>query len=90
MTILKEPQVTEKATGLTKQNQYIFKVAEGSNKVQVKKAVEQLYGVEVLNVKIIKARPKRRRLGGISGWRKSYKKAVVKIKEGQKIEVLPR
>jgi large subunit ribosomal protein L23 len=88
--ILKTPQVTEKATGLVGQNQYVFKVWPGANKVETKKAIEGLYGVDVISVKIIKVPRKRRRLGRISGWRKGYKKAIVKIKEGQKIEVLPR
>jgi large subunit ribosomal protein L23 len=88
--VLKTPQVTEKATGLVGQNQYVFKVWPKANKVETKKAIENLYGVDVISVKIIKVPRKRRRLGRISGWRKGYKKAIVKIKEGQKIEVLPR
>lgn len=88
--VLKTPHVTEKATDLTKQNQYIFKAWPKANKVEIKKAIEDLYGVDVLSVKIINIPPKRRRLGRIRGWRKGYKKAIVRIKEGQKIEVLPR
>jgi large subunit ribosomal protein L23 len=88
--VLKTPQVTEKATGLVGQNQYVFKVWPKTNKVETKKAIEDLYGVDVISVKIIKVPRKQRRLGRISGWRKGYKKAIVKIKEGQKIEVLPR
>ncbi len=88
--ILKSPQITEKATSLTEKNQYTFKVWPRSNKSEIKKAVENLYGVDVLSVNIVKAPKKERRLGRISGWRKGYKKAIVKIKEGQKIEVLPR
>ena len=88
--ILKAPQITEKATALTGKNQYTFKVWPGANKVEIEKAIEDLYGVEVISVKIIKVPRKRRRLGRIRGWRAGYKKAIVKIKEGQKIEVLPR
>ena len=88
--VLKTPQVTEKATGLVGQNQYVFKVWPRANKVETKKVIEDLYGVDVISVKIIKVPRKRRRLGRISGWRKGYKKAIVKIKEGQKIEVLLR
>ena len=82
--------MTEKATELAKKNQYVFKVWPRANKVEIKKAIEDIYGVDVVSVKIIKVPRKRRRLGRISGWRKGYKKAIVKIKEGQKIEVLPR
>ena len=88
--VLKTPHVTEKATDLTKKNQYLFKIWPGANKLEVKKAIKDLYGVDVLSVKIINVPSKRRRLGRISGWRKGYKKAIVRIKEGQKIEVLPR
>jgi large subunit ribosomal protein L23 len=88
--VLKAPQVTEKATNLSERNQYIFKVYPDSNKPQIKKAVEDLYDVDVLSVKIINVRKKKRRLGRISGWRAGYKKAMVKIKEGQKIEIMPR
>jgi len=88
--ILKYPHVTEKATDLTKASQYVFNVYESANKTEVKKAVEDVYGVKVVSVKIIKIHPKRRRLGRIEGWRKGYKKAIVKLAHGQQIEILPR
>jgi len=88
--ILKTPQVTEKATDLVKKNQYVFKVYSRANKNEVKKAIESVYGVDVISVRVINVPAKRRRLGRQRGWRKGYKKAIVKIKEGQKIEVLPR
>lgn len=88
--ILYTPHVTEKATDLVEKNQYVFKVQPRANKVEIKKAIEDLYGVEVISVKIIKVPRKRRRLGRITGWRKGYKKAIVRIKEGQKIEIMPR
>jgi len=88
--VIKRPHVTEKATDLTSQNQYIFEVFEDSNKNQVKKAVEDVYGVDVVSVNIVNIPRKRKRLGRIEGWSGGCKKAIVKIKEGQKIEVLPR
>ena len=88
--ILKAPQITEKSTTLAEKNQYVFKVFPNTNKIEIKTAIEDLYNVDVLSVRIIKVRPKKRRLGRISGWRAGYKKAVVKIKAGQKIEVMPR
>lgn len=88
--ILKTPHVTEKATDLAAKNQYVFNVLPRANKVEIGKAIESLYGVDVLNVKIINIPPKRRRLGKQKGWREGYKKAIVRIKKGQKIEVLPR
>jgi len=89
-SVLKSPQITEKATELAKDNQYTFKVLLDSNKTEVKKELEELYGVDVVGVKIVKSPKKQRKVGRISGWRKGYKKAIVRIKEGQKIEVLPR
>jgi len=88
--VLKKPQVTEKATDLVGKDQYVFRVESASNKNEIKQAVEELYGVNVLNVKIINIPRKARRLGKVEGWRQGYKKAIVKIEHGQKIEVLPR
>jgi len=88
--ILKTPHITEKATDLVKKNQYVFKVFPEANKTEIKKAIEDLYGVDVESVKTINVPRKQRRLGRIRGWRKGYKKAIVKIKEGQKIEVMPK
>ena len=89
-SILVKPHISEKASNLTSSNKYIFEVAKKANKPEIKKAVESLYGVNVLSVNIINIPSKRRRLGRISGWRKGYKKAIVEIKEGQKIEIMPR
>jgi len=88
--VLAAPHVTEKATELISKNQYVFKVFQKANKIEIKKAIEEIYGVDVLKVRIIRIPRKPRRMGRISGWRKGYKKAIVKIKEGQKIEILSR
>lgn len=88
--ILKVPHVTEKATELIEENKYVFKVWPRANKVAVKEVIENIYGVDVIGVKIINIPKKQRRLGRQKGWRKGYKKAIVKIKKGQKIEILPR
>jgi len=88
--VLKRPHITEKATELTEENQYMFRVSKRSNKIEIKQAVADVYGVTVEKVRIINVPPKKRRLGKTQGWRKGYKKAIVKIKKGQEIEVLPR
>lgn len=88
--ILKTPHVTEKATSLTSKNQYVFKVWPRSNKIEVRKAVEDVFGVDVVSVKIINVMEKKRRLGKVKGFRSGYKKAIVRLKEGQKIEILSR
>ena len=88
--IIKSPQITEKASELAEENQYVFKVFPQAYKIQIKKAIEKIYGVDVEKVRIINVPSKTRRLGRISGVKPGYKKAVVKIKKGQKIEILPR
>jgi large subunit ribosomal protein L23 len=86
--ILKNPHITEKATDLTGKNQYVFKVFPKAGKSEIKKAVESLYGVEVTGVGIVNIPRKRKRVGRTMGFKGGYKKAIVRIKEGQKIEVL--
>ena len=88
--VLHSPHITEKATTLGEENKYLFKVLPRSNKIEIKKAIEDLYGVDVIDVKIINVPKRQRRMGRQMGWRKGYKKAIVKIEEGQKIEILPR
>ena len=85
---VKQPHISEKATDLAEKNQYIFEVLPDYSKNEIKKAVEGIYGVDVLSVNTIKIPSKKRRLGRTEGFRKAYKKAVVTIKEGQKIEIL--
>lgn len=88
--VLKSAHVTEKATDLAEKNQYVFNVWPRSNKKQVKDAVEEVYGIDVVSVRIVNIHSKTRRLGRRTGTKKGYKKAIVKVKEGQKIEILPR
>ena len=88
--VLESPHITEKATKLGEENKYVFKVFQKANKIEIKKAINDLYGVEVLDIKIINVPRKRKRLGRQFGWKKGYKKAIVKIKKGQKIEIISR
>lgn len=88
--VLRHAHITEKATQLEKDNQYIFRVFPRANKSEVKKAVKEVYGVDVTDVKIINVPAKRRRLGRSAGWRSGYKKAIVTVKQGQTINLLPR
>lgn len=91
---LNSVHITEKATDLTKDNQYVFNVSSRANKREVKKSIEEVYGVEVERVNMIHSPAKKRRLGRREGFREGlengYKKAIVKLKEGYKIEILPR
>ena len=90
--ILKEAHITEKATDLGKENKYIFKVFPKANKIEVKKAVQDLYGVGVRDVNIINIHRKTKRVSGRrrEGHKKGYKKAIVTLYKGEKMELLPR
>lgn len=88
--ILSFPHITEKASILGEKNKYIFSVFPRANKKEIKKAVEGTYGVEVVGVRIINIKGKKRRMGKHEGWSKGQKKAIVEVKKGQKIEILPR
>jgi len=85
--ILIKPLVTEKATALVAQNKYSFAVANKANKIEIKKAIKSLYGAEPLNVNLINMRGKRVQSGKVSGKKKVWKKAIVTLKPGQKIEI---
>lgn len=88
--ILKEPHISEKATILSDENKYIFKIYPRANKVEAKKAIEDVYGVKVKDVNIINVHRKRRILRGMEGFKTGYKKAIVTLEKGQKIEIIPR
>lgn len=88
--ILIGPHVTEKATTLASDNIYVFKIYRRSNKVKVKDAVEKLYNVNVLNVKIVNIPRKKKRRGRTQGFKSGYKKAIVRLKEGQQIDIMPK
>jgi len=86
--IISEPHISEKATNSSALNQYVFEVFAETNKKNIKEAVEIIYNVDVLSVNIINIPRKKRRMGKTQGFRKAYKKAIVKITEGQKIEII--
>ena len=91
MEILKKPLITEKASGLSeKAGKYTFLVEKKANKVEIKKAVEKMYGVNVeeVNTLIIASKPKNRntKTRVISGRKGSYKKAIVKVAKGETID----
>ena len=85
--VLLAPHVTEKSTTGNALNKYVFRVANTANKPEIKKAVEGKYGVVVLSVNILNTKPKAVRLGRTEGIRPGYKKAIVTLIQGDKIEV---
>ena len=86
-SIIQEPHISEKASVLTESNKYTFKVHKSSNKLEIKKSIEGIYGVTVLDVNMIKIPHKKRRLGRTEGFKKAFVKAIVTVKAGQKIEI---
>ncbi len=91
MAIIIKPIVTEKMTQLTdKLNRYGFKVDKNANKIEIKKAVEELYGVtvEAVNTAILPGKKKSRytKSGVIKGSTSDYKKAIVTLKQGETID----
>ena len=84
--ILVRPLVTEKSMAqLGNEQTYAFEVGLGANKIQIKRAVEQFYGVEVDEVRTIQMRGKMKRFGRHYGKRKNWKKAYVTLAEGHEI-----
>lgn len=84
--VLRRPIVTEKVMRQTPSNKYTFEVALDAGKIQIKEAVEKAFNVKVVDVNTSRIMGKRRRLGRHWGMTPTYKKAVVTIQEGQKIE----
>ena len=82
--IIKMPVLTEKTYDQFASKTYTFKVDKTANKIQIKKAVEEIFGVEVESVHTINADGKVRRQGTTSGRTASYKKAYVKLKKDSK------
>lgn len=85
--ILVKPMITEKATALGALNKYVFEVNPKMNKVEIKKAIRSIYNVDPIAVNIANYSGKKVRFGRIKGQRKGWKKAIITLKAGDKIEV---
>ena len=85
--VLMGPHISEKSTlAADTGNQVVFKVAVDANKAEVKQAVEGLFDVEVESVSILNVKGKSKRFGRFNGRRKDWKKAYVRLKDGQDID----
>lgn len=86
---IQQIQLTEKGTRLAESdNQYIFKVDRSANKIDVKRAVERLFGVHVENVNTFNRQGKKKRSGGAHlGRRSAWKRAIVTLKAGETIDL---
>ncbi|MGA1488429.1 MAG: 50S ribosomal protein L23 [Planctomycetota bacterium] len=88
-TIIVSPHITEKATErLDDHGVYVFKVARDANKIEIKAAVEDIFDVKVKNVNVSNQRGRRKRIGRSVGFTTGFKKAVVTLNPGHKIDVL--
>jgi len=86
--ILRRPLVTEKATDLAQNSQYTFEVARNANKVEIGKAIESIFDIHVTNVRTLNMRGKIKKYRGREGKTSDWKKAVVSLRKGEKIEVI--
>lgn len=90
LNVLRAPHISEKSARLQEANQYVFEVAPDATKADVKAAVEELFSVQVESVNMLNVKGKvksfRFRLGSRSGWRKAY----VRLREGQSIDVMAK
>ena len=85
--VLIRPLVTEKSNILMTENKYVFKVALKANKIEIRNAVEKIFNVKVLDVKTLIVNGKIKRMGKTAGYRSDYKKAIVKLAPGNRIEI---
>ncbi|MBR9826915.1 MAG: 50S ribosomal protein L23 [Alphaproteobacteria bacterium] len=81
------PVITEKSTLMAEENKVVFYVPLSANKKEIKEAVEALYNTQVVSVNTVKLHGKTKRFRGILGKRNDQKKAIVKLAEGQSIDV---
>ena len=87
--VIVRPLVTEKTIRSNEtDNTVVFEVAKGTNKIQIKQAVEEIFKVKVESVNVVNQKPKTKRMGRYIGKTSNLKKAYVKLKEGSKIDIL--
>lgn len=85
--VLKKPVVSERSMAMLEDNKYTFYVDPKANKIEIKNAVEELFNVTVLNVNTMSVKGKEKRMGRYVGRTADRKKAIVKLKAGDKIEI---
>jgi large subunit ribosomal protein L23 len=86
--VIQRPLVSEKSYGAMPSGKYMFRVRRDANKQDIARAVAEAFKVDVVSVNTMHMRGKERRRGRLSGFQPDWKKAVVTLKQGQKIENL--
>ncbi|MCF2601009.1 MAG: 50S ribosomal protein L23 [Veillonellaceae bacterium] len=84
--IIIRPLITEKSTTLMAEGKYVFEVAKAANKIEIAKAISQIFNVKVVSVNTVNVEGKVKRMGRSIGKRSDYKKAIVKLAAGETIE----
>ena len=84
--IIQSPVITEKSTLGAESNQYTFKVSTDASKPEIKAAVEKMFDVKVKTVNTLVSKGKTKRFRGVMGKRSNFKKAVVRLADGQTID----
>ncbi|PIE54731.1 MAG: 50S ribosomal protein L23 [Dethiosulfovibrio peptidovorans] len=84
--IIVRPIITEKSSRMMEENKYTFEIHPQANKIEVKKAVEVVFKVKVEKVHTLKVRSKPKRMGVFLGKSRAWKKAIVTLAEGERIE----
>ncbi|MEE9324507.1 MAG: 50S ribosomal protein L23 [Dehalococcoidia bacterium] len=87
LEIVRRPIITEKSTALQDKNKYAFEVSSKANKIQIKQSVEKAFNVKVTKVNVITMPGKTRYVGRRRVCSSPWKKAIVTLKEGEKIEI---
>jgi large subunit ribosomal protein L23 len=82
--LIKRPIITERSTELMEQRKYVFEVDRRANKVEIRQAIEKLFGVKVESVNTMNVPAKRKRVGRYEGYTPAWKKAIVKLTEDSK------
>jgi large subunit ribosomal protein L23 len=85
--VLLAPVVSEKSYSLIGDGKYVFRIHPDAHRTQVRQAVEELFGVHVEGVNVLKVQPKPKRRGMSKGIRPGWKKAIVQLREGESIEI---
>ncbi|MBU0722077.1 50S ribosomal protein L23 [Patescibacteria group bacterium] len=85
--IITKPLVTEKVSNLGALNKYVFVVAKNTNKIEVAKAIKEIYGIKPVCVNVIRMSGKKVRYGRISGQKKDWKKAIITLPKGETIKI---
>ena len=88
--LIKHPVVSEKATLMNTLNKYVFAVADEATAPEVRKAIEGIYKVKVAKVNMINGKSKPKHFGRFLNEKAGYRKAIVTLKEGQKLDILPK